>query len=58
MMETWDYFMEHEEDISLAKFHVNYLLSDVGIPRGSGDLIFSTAEGIQIPLGARGVWHL
>lgn len=57
-METWDYFMEHEADISLVEFHANYLLSNVGIPGGSCDLIFNTAEGIQIPLGARGVWHL
>lgn len=57
-MKTWYYFMEHEADTSLADFHANYFLSNVGIPRGSCDLIFNTAEGIQIPLGSRGVWHL
>lgn len=57
-METWDYFVEYEADISLVEFHANYLLPNVGIPGGSCDLIFNTAVGIQIPLGARGVWHL
>lgn len=50
--------MEREAGISPAEFHANDFLWNTGIPRGSCDLIFNTAEGIHIPLGARGVQHL
>lgn len=47
MMKTWDCFMEHEADISLAEFHVNYLLSNVGVPRGSCDLISTLLKAFK-----------